>query len=73
MRLTPEQFEPIAPLLPRQRGNVPLENLAVVNAILFVAANGCKWRALPSHYGCWHTVYTRMSRWAKAGVLDAVF
>jgi transposase len=34
------------PLLPRQRGNVRLDNFDVVNAILHVAANGCKWRAL---------------------------
>lgn len=73
MQLTREQFEHIAPLLPRQRGNVRLDNFDVVNAILYVATNGCKWRALPSHYGSWHTLYTRMSRWAKAGVLDAVF
>ena len=74
MQLTREQFdEQIAPLLPRQRGNVRLDNFQVVNAILYVAANGCKWRALPKHYGPWHTIYTRMSRWAKAGVLDALF
>lgn len=73
MQLTREQFERIAYLLPRQRGNVRLDNLDVLNAILYVAANGCTWRALPSHDGSWHTVYTRLSRWAKAGVLDAVF
>lgn len=73
MQLTREQFESIAALLPRQRGNVRLDNFDVVNAILFVTANGCKWRALPAHYGPWHTVYTRMSRWAKAGVLDRLF
>jgi transposase len=73
MQLTREQFDPIAPLLPRQRGNVRLDNFDVINAILYVAANGCKWRALPSHYGPWHSIYTRMSRWAKAGVLAAVF
>lgn len=73
MQLTREQFELIAPLLPRQRGNVLLDNFDVVNAILYVAANGCKWRALPSHYGNWHSIYTRMSRWAKGGVLDTVF
>jgi transposase len=73
MQLTREQFEQIAPLLPRQRGNVRLENFQVVNAILYAAANGCKWRALPGCYGHWHTVYMRMSRWAKAGVLDALF
>ena len=70
MQLTAEQFEQIAPWLPRQRGNVRLANLQVVNAILFVAANGCKWRALPGHYGPWHSIYMRMSRWAKAGVLN---
>jgi transposase len=73
MQLTRKQFEHIAPLLPRQRGNVRLDNFDVVNAILYVAANGCKWRALPSHYGPWHTLYTRMSRWARAGVLDTLF
>ena len=73
MQLTREQFQQVASLLPRQRGNVRLDNFDVVNAILHVAANGCKWRALPGDYGPWHTVYTRMSRWAKAGVLDTVF
>ena len=33
----------------------------------------CKWRGLPKHFGNWHTIYTRMNRWAKNGVLDRVF
>ena len=73
MELTPEQFASIESHLPRQRGNVSHENLNVVNAILFVAENGCKWRALPKRFGNWHTIYTRMNRWAKAGVLDRLF
>jgi transposase len=59
--------------LPIQRGNVSHQNLNVINAILFVAENGCKWRALPKRFGNWHTIYTRMNRWAKAGVLDRLF
>ena len=35
--------------------------------------HGCNWRGLPSRLGNWHTVYTRMSRWSKSGVLDRVF
>jgi transposase len=54
-------------------GNVSHKNLTVINAILYVAENGCKWRALPKRFGTWHTVYTRMNRWAKAGVLDKLF
>ena len=50
-----------------------LTNLKVLNAILFVAEQGCKWRGLPKHFGNWHTIYTRMNRWSKAGVLDRVF
>ena len=43
-------------------------------ARLYVAANkGCKWRGLPAQFGNWHTIYTRMNRWAKRGVLDRVF
>ena len=28
---------------------------------------------MPSRFGNWHTVYTRMNRWSKNGVLDRVF
>ena len=73
MEITAEQFTRIEPFLPVQRGNVSLSNLQVVNAILYVAENGCKWRALPKRFGNWHTIYTRMNRWAKAGVLDRLF
>ena len=73
MEITAEQYARIAPHLPTQRGNVSHENLNVINAILFVAENGCKWRALPKRFGNWHTVYMRMNRWAKAGVLDRLF
>lgn len=48
--------------LPRQRGNVTLSNLDVLNAILYVAEHGCKWRGLPVRFGNWHTIYTRMNR-----------
>ncbi|NGZ10713.1 MAG: IS5 family transposase [Nitrospira sp. LK70] len=59
--------------LPTQRGNVTLDNLQVLNAILYVAEQGCKWRGLPKQFGNWHTIYTRMNRWAKSGVLDRIF
>lgn len=73
MEITAEQYIRIEPFLPVQRGNVSLSNLQVVNAILYVAEHGCKWRGLPKRFGNWHTIYTRMNRWAKAGVLDRLF
>ncbi|WKZ11572.1 MAG: IS5 family transposase [Gammaproteobacteria bacterium] len=73
MEISAAQFSRIEAFLPVQRGNVSLSNLQVVNAILYIAENGCKWRALPKRFGNWHTIYTRMNRWAKAGVLDRLF
>jgi len=73
MEITADQFAQIEDCLPKQRGNVSLSNLQVLNAILFVAEHGCKWRGLPKRFGNWHTIYTRMNRWSKAGVLDRVF
>ncbi len=73
MKITSEEFKLIKELLPKQRGNVTVSNLHVLNAVLYVAEQGCKWRALPKKFGNWHTIYTRMNRWAKQGVLDDVF
>ncbi len=73
MEITQAQYERIAPSLPVQRGNVSVSNLQVLNAILYVAEHGCKWRGLPTRFGNWHTIYTRMNRWSKNGVLDRVF
>ena len=28
---------------------------------------------MPEKFGAWHTVYMRMNRWSKNGVLDRVF
>ena len=73
MQITQEQYEKIAKYLPVQRGNVSMTNLQLINAILYVTENGCKWRALPRSYGNWHTIYVRMNRWSKNGVLSRVF
>ena len=73
MEITQDTIEQIAHCLPTQRGNVSLSNLSVLNAVLYVAEHGCKWRGLPTRFGNWHTIYTRMNRWSKAGVLDRVF
>ena len=73
MELTQAQYDRIAPYLPVQRGNVSISNHRVLNAILYVAEHGCKWRGLPARFGNWHTIYTRMNRWSKNGVLDRIF
>src|SRR5215467_9204062 len=73
MEITQEQYERIQDCLPVQRGNVRHANLLLLNAILYVAEHGSKWRGLPRRFGNWHSIYVRMNRWAKKGVLDRVF
>jgi hypothetical protein len=42
MEITAEQYEKIRDNLPLQRGNVRLNNLEVLDTILYVAAHGSK-------------------------------
>lgn len=71
--ITEEQYELLKPYLPCQRGNVKIPNLTLINAVLYVAENSCKWRALPKEFGNWHTIYTRLRRWASNGTLQRLF
>ena len=41
MEITDAQYRQIEPCLPTQRGNVTLETLHLLNAILYVAEQGC--------------------------------
>jgi len=73
MKITSADFKVIEELLPKQRGNVSISNLQVLNALSMsrnTAANGAGCR---KKFGNWHTIYTRANRWSKNGVLDHVF
>jgi transposase len=63
MKLTREQYEQIKVYLPVARGNVKTDNRVLINAILYMAENGCKWRGLPKEYG------KRIERQASCGIL----
>jgi transposase len=73
MKITREQREKIIRFFPKQRGNVKADNRIFLDAIIYVCENGCKWRSLPPAFGPWHTIYVRINRWAKSGVLERVF
>ena len=73
MELKEAQYEQIKECFPKQRKPAKIGNLDVLNAVLYVVENGCKWRSLPKEYGDWHVIYVRVNRWAKKGVLQTVF
>ncbi len=66
-------YKQIEHLFPKPRGNVTYSNLKILNAMLYMLENGCKWRTLPRHYGKWNSIYKRVNRWAKDGVLIPIF
>jgi transposase len=72
MEMTQEEFDGIKHLLPIQRGNVEVENLTFLRALQYMAENGCRWRALPKHFGKWYTIYQRFRRWITKGVFDRI-
>ena len=73
MQITEAQYEKIKPALPVQRGNITVENLVFINAIMYVCENGCKWRRLPKEYGSWNAVYKRFRRWVENGIIERLF
>lgn len=44
----------------------------IVNAIFYVAATGCQWRALPACYPNWNTVHRYHLRWSRDGTWEAI-
>lgn len=58
--LTDEEWERIAPLMPRpgRRGRPrEVDFREVINAVRYLVRSGCGWRMLPVHFGAWQTVY----------------
>lgn len=69
--LTDDQWQRLRPLLPPQRPPRDRPNhdhRRMVAAMLWVERTGCSWRALPGHFGPWHSVYSRYQRWRTAGL-----
>ena len=73
MKISQEQYKRIEKYFPVQRGNVKIDNYDFINAILYIAENGCKWRALPREYGNWNSIYKRFNRWVTNGVIQRIF
>jgi len=58
--LTDEEWEGLAPLMPRpgRRGRPrEIDFREVINAVRYLVRSGCGWRMLPVHFGPWQTVY----------------
>ena len=73
--LTDAEWTKLKPLLPQEnRIGSPreVELREVVNALMYVADNGSKWRAMPHDLPAWQTVYGYFRRWSQSGVWEQV-
>ena len=59
----------------RTRAGAPaaIPDRQFLEALVYLADSGCKWRQLPDRYGAWDAVYNRFRRWLAAGVFDRLF
>ena len=51
---------------------VTVDRRRVVDAIFFVAATGCQWRALPESYPNWNTVHRYHLEWSRDGTWERI-
>ncbi len=73
--LTNAEWAKLKPLLPQEnRIGSPreIELRELVNALMYVADNGIKWRAMPHDLPAWQTVYGYFRRWSQSGVWEQV-
>lgn len=76
--MSDEEWALIADLVPTYSGGGRMGRPAVhdkrdiVNAIFYVAATGCQWRALPACYPNWNTVHRYHLAWSKDGTWERI-
>src|SRR5262245_52637099 len=76
--ITDELWAELAPLVERakrSRAGAPADipDRTFLEALLYLADSGCKWRQLPDRFGAWDAVYNRFRRWLAAGVFGRLF
>ena len=53
MTWTSEDIDRIKHLFPKPRGTVKINHLTFLQALQYIAENGCRWRALPYEGDAW--------------------
>ena len=69
--LTDSQWAVIAPLFKGMR-KYKYSKRELLNAVLYLVDNGCKWRALPHEFPAWQTVYSFFRRAKETGLWDKI-
>ena len=71
--LRDDQWERLKPLCPgggKGKRGPRTDNRKFLNALLWMARSGARWRDLPERFGDYASVKRRYYRWIEMGVLD---
>ena len=60
-----EEIEPLLRGVRRRTKPTTVDQYEVFCAVLYLLRTGCQWRALPSEFPKWQTVYAYFSKWSK--------
>jgi transposase len=74
--LRDDQWERLAPLVPggaKGRRGPRSNNRRFLDALLWMARSGARWRDLPPRLGPYQTVKRRYYRWVENGVIERIF
>jgi transposase len=75
-RLTDAQWERLAPLMPggcKGKRGPRTNNRLFMDALLWMARSGARWRDLPERFGDFRTVKRRYYDWVERDVLESLF
>ena len=68
--LTDSQWKAIAPFFPRPGNKSKWEKRELVNAVLYLVDNGCRWRSLPHDFPPYATVSNSYHAAVKSGLWE---
>lgn len=74
--LRDDQWARVEPLIPggsKGKRGPRSQNRRFVNALLWMARSGARWKDLPERYGPYQRVKRRYYRWVETGVIDRIF
>jgi len=74
--LRDRQWARILPLIPggsEGKHGPRTDNRRFINALLWMARSGARWKDLPAEFGAFQTVKRRYYRWLERGLIDRLF
>jgi len=74
--LRDDQWERLAPLMPSGTAGCRgprSDNRRFIEALIWMARSGARWRDLPERFGSYQTIKRRYYRWVESGALERIF